>query len=459
MEENKGRHLCKDEIIKIGKSTIDHTFGELGYSEWLKENNSGKGSLGEFIEEKVYGYPKNNIAEADFADAGIELKVAGLLYDEENKKWICKERLVLSVIDYMTICDTSFSDSAFLKKNRQLFVIFYLYKKDEDLSNFPIVGAEMLKLDPAEQSVIQYDWKTIADKVKAGEADKLSEGDTLYLAACEKGASKETTRPQPFSSVPAIQRAFSYKPTFMTRLVNKVLPKGTSPEDIFRNNADLASMGLMNAVVDKLKPFYGLSETSLKETCAIETTPKDLDSLIIYHLLGLDDSDENDELSAAGIRLKMVVLEPSGALKESMSFPTFTYEEIAAIPFDESEIRETFLDSRFLFVVWQKTPSGKKILKRCKFWKMPYEDVEVHVRPVYEKMATLIKSGNIIQSDGSNTFPKMADDEVCHIRPHSKNKDDTFPLPVKDKNTGIEKYTKSCFWLGHLYIKKIINED
>jgi DNA mismatch repair protein MutH len=459
MEENKGRHLSKDEIIKIGESVVGKTFDELGFSDWLKENNGGKGSLGEFVEEKVYGYPKNNLAEADFADAGIELKVAGLRYDSVHKKWICKEKLVLSMIDYMTICDTTFAESSFIKKNKNLFVIFYLYTDGVYAGNFKIVWSGFLPLDKTEESVIQYDWNAIVEKVKAGQADLLSEGDTLYLAACEKAANKEATRPQPYSATLAMPRAFSYKSTFVSRLINRVLPQGSSPESIFKDANELASMGLLNAVVEKLKAFYGQSEMQLKEKCGIDTNPKNLDSLIIYHLLGLDDSDENDELSAAGIQMKSVVLETSGVLKESMSFPAFTYEDIAKTPFEESAIRKCFLDSRFLFVVWQKTPSGDKILKRCKFWRMPNEDVEKHVRPVYEKIASLVKTGNIIGPNGSNTFPRMADDEVCHVRPHGRNKDDTYPLPVPDKKTGITTYTKYGFWLGHLYIKKIVNED
>jgi DNA mismatch repair protein MutH len=461
MESNEGRHLSKEEILKIGESVVGRTFGELGYADWHKEHAGGKGSLGEFVEERVYGYPINNLAEADFADAGIELKVAGLRYDKERRKWISKERLVLSVIDYMTICDTPYEESAFLKKNKNLFVIFYLYKDGEPLENFPIVAAKMLKLDPGEEYIIQYDWQTIADKVRDGEADKLSEGDTCYLAACEKGASKETTRPQPYSKIPAKQRAFSLKPTFMTRLVNKVLPRGLSPESIIKNVGDFAGSSLFDAIEKKLRPFYGYTEDTLKQSCGIDSNPKNLDSLIIWHLLGLDDDERDDELSAAGIQPKTVVLESSGVLKESMSFPAFDYCKLVKTAWDDSEIKEILSDTRFFFVVWQKRPDGSKILKRCKFWKMPEEDIEKHVRPVYEKMVALLKAGTIMNPNHpkSNLFPKMADDYVCHVRPHGANKADVYPLPVQDKTTGIKAYTKSCFWLGHLYIRKILESN
>lgn len=36
-----------------------------------------------------------------------------------------------------------------------------------------------------------------------GEAHCLTEGDTLYLAACTKGATSASVRQQPFSPIPA----------------------------------------------------------------------------------------------------------------------------------------------------------------------------------------------------------------------------------------------------------------
>ena len=54
----------------------------------------------------------------------------------------------------------------------------------------------------------------------------------------------------------------------------------------------------------------------------------------------------------------------------------------------------------------------------------------------------------------------MSENEYCHVRPHAQKAIDVYPLPVKDKLTGLEEYTKQCFWLNNSYVLKIIeNED
>ena len=76
------------------------------------------------------------------------------------------------------------------------------------------------------------------------------------------------------------------------------------------------------------------------------------------------------------------------------------------------------------------------------------------------KMKEILKSGKIvksIRSDGIryNYFPKSKRQFVSHVRPHGKDKNDEFLLPVPDKVTGKKKYTKQCFWLHKEFIKRI----
>lgn len=60
-------------------------------------------------------------------------------------------------------------------------------------------------------------------KVRAGRAHELSEGDTLYLAACTKGANASSVRQQPFSTIPAKQRAYSLKSSYMTQILRNYI--------------------------------------------------------------------------------------------------------------------------------------------------------------------------------------------------------------------------------------------
>jgi DNA mismatch repair protein MutH len=51
----------------------------------------------------------------------------------------------------------------------------------------------------------------INKKITSGKTHELSEGDTFYLGACTKGANALSVRKQPFSEIPAKQRAYSFK--------------------------------------------------------------------------------------------------------------------------------------------------------------------------------------------------------------------------------------------------------
>ena len=70
--------------------------------------------------------------------------------------------------------------------------------------------------------IIKQDYETIVSKIKAGKAHELSEGDTLYLAACRKGQKGDSLRKQPFSDIGAPQRAFSLKPAYMRTILDFV---------------------------------------------------------------------------------------------------------------------------------------------------------------------------------------------------------------------------------------------
>ena len=152
----------------------------------------------------------NSRAEADFVNLGLELKVTAI---KENKKkeFSAKERLVLNIINYEEDYKDSFDNSAFWQKNKNLLIVFYLYKDDLDKKEFPIVKSVLHEFDPADLEIIKQDWQTIINKIKQGEAHNISESDTMYLAACTKGVNANSVRKQPFSAIPAKQRAFLLK--------------------------------------------------------------------------------------------------------------------------------------------------------------------------------------------------------------------------------------------------------
>ena len=64
--------------------------------------SKGKGGLGQLVEKYYYGYEPNNKPEADFPEAGVELKTTPLKKSVQGE-FLIKERLVCDMIDFCEI--------------------------------------------------------------------------------------------------------------------------------------------------------------------------------------------------------------------------------------------------------------------------------------------------------------------------------------------------------------------
>lgn len=102
------------------------------------------------------------------------------------------------------------------------------------------------------------------------------------------------------------------------------------------------------------------------------------------------------------------------------------------------------------------------VFKGIKLWNMPEVDIETYVKDIWIKTYNTVKSGNIVKSISNGkrktNFVGMKSNPVCHVRPHGRNANDTDDLPVRDKLTGSEVYTKHCFWINNKYILNIFKE-
>ena len=216
-----------EDVLGVAESAEGKTVGEFDINKRL-DSKGNKGGIGQILEEGLFKIAVNSRAEADFVNLGLELKVTAI---KENKKneFSAKKRLVLNIINYEVDYKDSFYDSSFWQKNKNLLVVFYLYKDEVDKKEFPIVKAVLHEFDPADLEIIKQDWETIIDKIKQGEAHNISESDTMYLAACTKGVNAKTVRRQPFSDIPAKQRAFSLKNSYMTAFARRVIDKQSIP--------------------------------------------------------------------------------------------------------------------------------------------------------------------------------------------------------------------------------------
>ncbi len=453
------RHLKYKDILALADKAVGKSFGELGLTEFRDKKN--KGGYGTFIEENVFGYSANSDDNPDFIDEGIELKVTPVKQNN-NGELAAKERLILNMINYVEEADATFETSSFYKKNKRLLIMFYSYLKNIPETDFKLLDYDLFEFEHSlEYQVIKRDWEIIHNKILAGKAHELSDSDTTFLGATTKSSNGTVRRPQPYGP-DAKPRAYSFKGNFMTRLIREYFHRNAEAfsfvsEDEWMNNP------LEDLYTQKLQKYVGKTVPELKRLLYINSKAKQVNFMIAQHMLGLSGRDSStQEMLDAGMKLKTVQLNKDGYPTESMSFPYFDFTELINVQWEDSEIREDFLDWKLMIFIFKEHENSDTTFEGIKFWNIPNNIVDGVIKDMYVHCAKLVSTGTAFEYDKNgkvvDLFPKEKkhSNGVCHIRPHGKDKTDTVKLPVRDQKTGIIEYTRQCFWFNKKFILKMI---
>lgn len=451
------RGLTKEEIEKISEEVVGKTFGELGDFKYNLDDFNYKGGMGVLMEENVFQYEANSDANPDFYEAKIELKVTPVKRNK-NGTYSAKERLVLNIINYMEEYKNTFETSSFWHKNENLNLMFYLWEEGVLRSDYKIIKHLLYTYPEEDLLIIKQDWEVIVNKIRNGLAHEISEADTLYLGACTKGANKESVREQPFSEILAKQRAYCLKTSYMTNLVRtRVMDEYT---ESLISAEELQNKTFEESLYDKIKSYIGKSKTELINKFGLNPKSKDVIERIFAKMLGIKGkANDTDEFQKANITCKTIRVNEDNTITESMSFPAFKYKEIIQDEWETSTLRNIFSENKYLFVIF-KEKNNEFYFSGIKLWNMPLSILDNEVKSVWDKTVEVIKSGNIVKSVGKTrktNFPGMKENNVAHVRPHGKDANDVFELPVADKLTGSKVYTKHCFWLNNKYIERILS--
>ena len=229
--------------------------------------------------------------------------------------------------------------------------------------------------------------------------------------------------------------------------------------------SDIEGASFEQKIFEKLGTFFGKPADELYSQFQISTNNKSKNSQLISAILGISgNANSSKEFIEHHTILKTIRIEENNSIREHMSFPTFSFIELSKENWENSSLRQFFLNSRFLFVVFKKI-KGIYYLEKIKFWKMPLLILDGPVKDTWSYTKDLIINGDIVKTyDGkkyTTNFPGSTYNEICHVRPHdslSIEKGKGAELPFPDKLTGITRYTKHCFWLDSKYISNIIND-
>ncbi|MGL5724807.1 Sau3AI family type II restriction endonuclease [Cetobacterium sp.] len=437
-----------------------------------------KGGFNKIVEADYFGIPNNNEQAPDFKEVGVELKVTPLKevkkkessnFLREKKGLSMKERTVLTRIDYMSLANETWETNSLRYKAFKILFCFYIWKKDISQLDFIFDLVSLWEPNKRDLEIIEQDWNTIVNKIKAGKAHEISEGDTLYLGACTKGATAEKSlTKQPFSSTQAKSRAFSFKRSYMDMVYEELLQKNHLELISIKSEHETLEETLQNI----FKPFIGKTAYEIEEQLSMEVDytkanlAKNYYSLLSNKILGVD-SEKIEEFKKAGVTLKTIRIDKNGLPLESISFPKFKFLDLVAeAEWEESQLFNYLVENKFFFVVYEITTETKKQfkelssfeqrkhlkLKKVKLWGVPSSGLD-KMEELWNETRRVINEGVIIEKRGMRNFnnlPSSTFNGVGHVRPHAKDSSDTYPLPDG------REMPKQCFWFNAEYIKKEI---
>ena len=471
----------KESIISYGKKLENYSLLDLYSSsiiEHVSNSKKGKGDLGVLIEKFHFNYEPNSDPGPDFSEAELELKTSKLeSYKDKKKGYRPKERLKLKSINYNEIFDKNFESTLLFKK---IVDILFVYYEDDDRNKkayekkIKIVAHWNLPKEDIE--IIKKDYETIVDKIDDGFAHELSDGDTYLLAASTSGNSK--LKNQKNSSIKAKERSFTFKNHYNQFILKQILLREYSEKEwseysellgkkVTHESIKEEQYTSIDSIIIKLKDSVGKSCKDILGV-AEEFSEKDKSfySRVTKSIIG-DEQENIKIIQKTGVVIRSVRISENNSIDESVSFPAFKFFEIFNQEWEDSEFYER-VNSKFIFVFYKKRNNGEYYLEKVREWHMPYKDRE-ECRKVWLDTKDLISTGNIfkgyamdkntgkvrLSKKGNpiryNNLPKPSH-PICHVRPHAKDSNDTFPLPVEDKKLNVKEYTKQCFWIKNQYI-------
>ncbi len=336
------------------------------------EENKGKGSLGQLVEELYFGYDTNSRQEADFDAAGVELKCTPLKKSLSKQGLFIKERLVCCMINYVEDWNKTFEQSHFYQKCLVMLLMFYLHQSGVSKLDLEFLFTVLWRIPEKDLLIIRQDYEVIVSKIKKGEAHTLSEGDTMYLGACRKGQKGDSLMVQHGNTIGAPRRAWSLKTSYMRRVLEEVKKHNVdgsycnfnlqkSDDEALFSIDELKNCSVDEILLNRFIKFQGKRYSEISKKLGINPITSKAKLFILANAIASNKNkkvanvNQTEEFIKSGLMMKTIRINKHGTIKESMSFENIDYQEI----FDcnewiDSRLYELF-SSRFLFVVYKET--------------------------------------------------------------------------------------------------------
>lgn len=469
-----------------------------------------KGAVGNLIQERYFGIPRNSSSAADFPEAQLELKCFG--YNDKASGVSADQRLALTAIDFMEFQEeVPFCKSHLYNKCQNMLFMAYLLEAGTKRTDSEVKYVRLYEMDHIvnqDYVQIQKDYAIITDKIRNGYAGNLSEGDTEFLGAARTGDKNSQKKSAP-GGIEALPRRFAFKKSYMTYLMKEyIVPErdfGKLPikkkRDFVLQITPRSSFQKLLASVDK--KYCGKAVKSIAKLKDVQKvlgradfSQKQAFSRLGFAMLGIK-SNKDPYLLKTNTVVKTVRISKKGKINESWSFPTFSIEEAPFQEWENSEVFEYLSEQRILMLLFKETESGY-IYKGHLFLKFTPEQLEEGARQTWDdfrqKMIEgltfklklsrdgkpqvqsnqqkkkagqfgLIKlhSGKITYNIAAERITGDTDEEKRFIQEHTV--DGRFILKPENRETcgctlpNGDIITKQSYWLNNDYVLNYIRQE
>ena len=445
-------------IFEYSKGLLEKTLRDFVWDGYVPK--SGKGSLGQMVENIYFFLETNSNPASDFSEAGMELKCTPLNKSKLDEYRI-KERLVCNMINYCEVVKDDFEHSHFYLKCQLMLLLFYLHQSNCDKLDLEFIFSVLWKLPEKDLLIIKHDYDVIISKIKQGRAHELSEGDTMYLGACRKGQKGDSLMKQPNNpDVDAPRRAFSLKMAYMRAVLDYVVKSGKNAvSNVEGVKSELVSVKALkkqsfeDILLNRFTPYLKMpfKKITRRKNVDISNNPKNKFAMVANAIAASTDCfnvNRSEEFIKAGLTMKTIRVQANGLIKEAMSFENIDYIEVAECEnWFESRLYELF-SSRFMFVVFKEQTIGKEdyVLDDVFFWTMPQQDLEYA-----EIYWNHIKENILADHISEEYWWKGADKKKFHVRPKAQKAVNLAPTP---NGKSAKKY---CYWFNNDYVREIVD--
>ncbi|MFH6624218.1 Sau3AI family type II restriction endonuclease [Streptococcus suis] len=428
-----------------------------------------KGQYGNYIEKYFYGYQPNSDSAADFDKVGVELKVTPFKVNK-NGTISAKERLVLTILNYMEENLDDFYSTHLWQKCSKILLLFYNgLIPGQTMSDYIIEKVFLYEWFEEDMEVILEDYNRIVEKIKQGKAHELSEADGNYLSTCTKGAGKgKDFRSQPFSDTLAKQRAWELKSSYMTYLINHKIFNQVDQESILAT-ARGEKKSFTQVIADKILAYKGFSEEELYSRFDVNPRAKGKNSTLVRNILGLTgDLEKTQEFQKANMNLRVIRVDKNSLPKEDSPFKNYQFEELASNEvWEESHPYLEICNKRFLFVIFKEGSDKLFVLDSIKFWGFP-DRLIPEVQRVWTETRKIIQDGVELRQNGnkvSTNFPQSKVNTILFTKIHAQNtyyeiRPNEFvgkgKLSDTDKLPDGRRITKHSFWIPKKFLKEVL---